>query len=85
MFTSVVIPVLLYGCSEIWGTSLLGKMSTYKLFKDKLFNIVKKLELLLLKYFKRILGVQSTNFCTESLWYRSQYIDIDIGREGKER
>ena len=58
LFSSVVIPVLLYGC-EIWGVCLLGRISSYELFQKKLFSIVNKLESLQLKFFKRILGVHS--------------------------
>ena len=58
LFSSLVVPVLLYGC-EIWGVYLLGKISSLELFENKFFSIVNKLESLQLKFFKRILGVHS--------------------------
>ena len=54
----MVIPVALYAC-EIWGSSILGKISSFEIFKKKFFSLVNKMELLQLKFFKRILGVHS--------------------------
>ena len=52
LFSSIVIPILLY-CSEIWGLYILGKITTFEMFKNKMFKLINEL----LKFCKRILGV----------------------------
>lgn len=58
LFSSVIVPILLYGC-EIWGVYLLGKISSFEIFKQKIFKVISDLEKLQLKFYKRILGVHS--------------------------
>jgi hypothetical protein len=58
LFSSMVIPVLLYGC-EIWGPFLLGKITSFETFKTKIFKITNQIEKLHLKLCKIILGVHS--------------------------
>ena len=56
--SSMVIPVLLFGC-EISGPFLLGKITSFKTFKTSIFKITNQIEKLHLKFCKRILGVHS--------------------------
>ena len=58
LFSSMVIPVLLYGC-EICGPFLLGKITSFETFKTKILKITNQIEKLHLKLCKRILGVHS--------------------------
>jgi hypothetical protein len=39
MFSSLVVPVMLYAC-EVWGVHLLGKVKTFDSFKQKRIKTV---------------------------------------------
>ena len=54
----MVIPILLY-CSEVWGPYMLGKITTFEMFKNKMFKLTNEIEKFHLKFCKRILGVHS--------------------------
>ena len=43
LFSSMVIPVLLYGC-EIWGPFLVGKITYFETFKTKIFKITNQVK-----------------------------------------
>ncbi len=58
LFSSLVVPILLYG-SDIWGAFILGRIPTLEVFKEKMFRATSDLERLHLKFCKRILGVHS--------------------------
>ena len=58
LFSSMVIPVLLYGC-VIWGPYLPGKITSFETFKTKIFKITNQIEKFHLKFCKNILGVHS--------------------------
>ena len=58
LFSSMVIPILLY-CSEIWGPYMLGKITTFEMFKNKMFKFTNELEKFHVKFCKRIPGVHS--------------------------
>ena len=58
LFSSTVVPVLLYSC-EVWGPYLLGKINSFATFKTKIFKLTNDIERLHLKFCKRILGVHS--------------------------
>lgn len=62
LFSSTIVPVLLYSC-EVWGPYLLGKIHSFATFKTKIFKLTNDIERLHLKFCKRILGVhaKSTN------------------------
>lgn len=62
LFSSLVVPIMLYGC-EVWGVYIFNKIPCYEVFKQKLFSIMNDLERLHLRFLKRILGVhkKSTN------------------------
>ena len=53
----MVIPILLY-CSEVWGPYMSGKITTFEIFKNKMFKF-NEIEKFHLKFCKRILGVHS--------------------------
>ena len=58
LFSSNVVPVLLYGC-EVWGAYVLGRTNSFDMFKNKFFSVVSDIEKLHLKFCKRVLGVHS--------------------------
>ena len=58
LFSSMILPVLLYNC-EIWGPYLLGKTNSVDVFKSKIFKLSNNVEKIHLKFCKRILGVHS--------------------------
>ena len=60
MFSTMIIPILLYGC-EIWGPYMLGKINSYESFKSnfEFFKNIKEIERIHLGFYKRILGVHS--------------------------
>ena len=58
LFSSIVTPILLYGC-EVWGPHLLGRINSFDMFKKKIFQINSAIEKLHLKFCKRVLGVHS--------------------------
>ena len=58
LFSAMIIPILLYGC-EIWGPYLIGRVTTFEIFKSKFFKIINEIERIHLKFCKRILGVHS--------------------------
>ena len=62
LFSSMVLPILLYNC-ETCGPYLIGKTDSVDAFKNKIFKIYNDAEKLHLKFCKRILGVhlKSTN------------------------
>ena len=39
----MIIPILLYGC-EIWGPYLIGRLTTFEIFKSKFFKIINEIE-----------------------------------------
>ena len=58
LFSTTIIPILLYNC-EIWGPYLLGKINYFEIFKSKIFKVINEIERFHLKFCKRILGVHS--------------------------
>ena len=58
LFSSIVTPILLYGC-EVWGPHLLGRINSFNMFKKNIFQINSAIEKLHLKFCKRVLGVHS--------------------------
>ena len=58
LFSSIVIPILLYGC-EVRGPYLLGRMDAIEMFKNQILRINSEMEKLHLKFCKRVLGVYS--------------------------
>ena len=58
LFDSCVKPILLYAC-EIWGTSCLGRIAKFDVFKSKMFKTMILAEKLHIRFCKRVLGVHS--------------------------
>ena len=58
LFSSIVTPILLYGC-EVWGPYLLCRMDSIDMFKNQILRINSEMEKLHLKFCKRVLGVHS--------------------------
>ena len=58
LFSTTIIPILLYNC-EIWGPYLLGKINSFEIFKSKIFKVINEIERFHLKFCKCILGVHS--------------------------
>ena len=58
LFSTTIIPILLYNC-EIWGPYLQGKINSFEIFKSKIFKVINEIERFHLKFCKRILGVHS--------------------------
>ena len=58
LFSAMIIPILLYRC-EICGPYLIGRVTTFEIFKSKFFKIINEIERIHLKFCKRILGVHS--------------------------
>ena len=53
LFSSIVTPILLYGC-EVWGPHLLGRINSFDMFKKKFFQINSAIEKLHLKFCKSL-------------------------------
>ena len=58
LFSSIVTPILLYGC-EVWGPYLLGRMDSIERFKNQILRINSEMEKLHLKFCKQVLGIHS--------------------------
>ena len=46
LFSSIVTPILLYGC-EVWGPYLLGRINSFDMFKKNIFQINSAIEKLI--------------------------------------
>jgi hypothetical protein len=53
-----MIPILLYGC-EIWEPYLIGRVTTFEIFKSKFFKKINEIERIHLKFCKRILNCRA--------------------------